>query len=89
MVEVTDDIGTVANRYRYDPYGNLTAKVETLTNPFTFVGAYGVRAEEDGLFDMRARRYDPGTGRFLSEDGARLLDDENLSITSRMHPLPE
>jgi len=32
------------------------------------VGEYGVMEEKDGLYYMRARYYDAGTGRFISED---------------------
>jgi len=36
--------------------------------PFKFVGQYGVMAETDGFYYMRARYYDPEVGRFISED---------------------
>ena len=67
-VEVTGPDGGVANSYFYDPFGGMLSTVETIPNPFRFVGRQGVMAEPTGLLNMRARRYDPGLGRFTSED---------------------
>lgn len=37
VVALTDAQGNVANRYAYDPYGNLTENDTTLENPFEYV----------------------------------------------------
>ena len=66
---LTDGSGAVSDGYAYDPYGNLLSQTGTSDQPFTYVGAYGVRREPAGnLYRMRARCYDPGTARFLSRD---------------------
>jgi len=39
-----------------------------VAQPFTYVGQYGVMAESYGYYYMRARYYDSGSGRFVSED---------------------
>ena len=39
-----------------------------LSQPFKYVGQYGVMAEDNGFYYMRARYYDPKVGRFISED---------------------
>jgi RHS repeat-associated protein len=44
--------------------------VEAVTQPFKYVGQYGVMVEPNGLYYMRARYYDPSLGRFISEDPA-------------------
>jgi len=66
---LTDGAGGVSDAYAYDPYGNLLDHSGTSDQPFTYVGAYGVRYEPvGGLYDMRARFYDPATARFLTRD---------------------
>jgi RHS repeat-associated protein len=65
---VTDMTQAVANSYAYDPFGTVLSRQETVAQPFKFVGQYGVMAEPNGLYYMRARYYDPAVGRFISED---------------------
>jgi len=38
------------------------------TQPFKFVGQYGVMTELNGFYYMRARYYDLEVGRFISEN---------------------
>jgi RHS repeat-associated protein len=65
VTALTDSTGAVTGRYRYDSFGNPAAG-----NPgedrYTFTGQSYDRAT--GLYDLRARQYDPATGRFLSPD---------------------
>ena len=58
----------VVNSYAYEPFGAILSQQETISQPFKFVGQYGVMAEPNGLYYMRARYYDPSVGRFISED---------------------
>jgi RHS repeat-associated protein len=67
-VAITDMSESVVNSYAYDAFGQVLAQEETIVQPFKFVGRYGVMAEPNGLYYMRARYYDPGVGRFISED---------------------
>jgi RHS repeat-associated protein len=69
-VAVTDASRTVVNKYAYDSFGNITGQEEAigLSQPFKYVGQYGVMAEPNGFYYMRARYYDPRVGRFISED---------------------
>jgi len=69
-VAMTDGSQAVVNRYAYTPYGQIVGKVEApgLSQPFQYVGQYGVMAEPNGFYYMRARYYDPEVGRFVSED---------------------
>ena len=46
----------------------MLSQVEGISNPFKFVGAFGVMDEGNGLLYMGARYYDPATGRFISKD---------------------
>lgn len=66
---LTDGGGNVTDSYAYTPYGQMLAHNGTSDQPFTFVGAYGVRQEGDtDLYQMRARYYDPRTIQFLTRD---------------------
>ncbi len=68
VIAMTDAAQNIVNSYNYDEYGRITDKMETHYNPFRYVGMHGVMFETDQLTFMRARYYDPTTGRFLSED---------------------
>jgi RHS repeat-associated protein len=66
---LTDAGGAVTDAYAYDPYGRLLSRTGASPQPFTFVGAWGVRQEgAAGLYQMGARYYDAVTGRFLSPE---------------------
>ena len=60
--------GDYLNQYSYLPFGGSLSERETVTNPFEFVGQFGVMEENNGLDFMRARFYDSDTGRFVSDD---------------------
>ncbi len=76
--EITGDGGAVVNAYDYDVFGAIRASQEGWSNHFTFVGREGVMAGPAGLFDMRARFYDPTLGRFTSADPRGLAGGLNL-----------
>src|SRR5205823_3414867 len=54
---------------------NLTAPTASLVNPFQYTARES--DTETGLYDYRARYYDPGTGRVLNEDPARFAGGKN------------
>jgi RHS repeat-associated protein len=58
----------MVNKYAYDEFGNVLNSQEAVTNPFKYVGQFGVMDEGNGLLHMRARYYDTGVGRFISKD---------------------
>jgi len=68
IVAITKSDQAVTHKYSYDPFGNILSKNEADSNPFKYVGAYGVMDDGNGLYFMRARYYDPKLGRFISED---------------------
>jgi RHS repeat-associated protein len=67
-IAVTDSTQNIVNKYAYTPFGGIANQQEAVAQPFKFVGQYGVMAEPNGLYYMRARYYDPSIGRFISED---------------------
>ncbi|RLB64717.1 MAG: hypothetical protein DRI90_03925, partial [Deltaproteobacteria bacterium] len=85
---VTDGAGAVRTAYAYTPFGLVAEEPACLLdNPFTFVGAYGVTDEGQGVYRMGARYYDALLGRFLSPDPLGLADDVNLYRYGRDNPL--
>jgi RHS repeat-associated protein len=63
---LTDNNGAIVVEYDYDAYGNLTRKVGDADNNYLFAGEQFDDAV-DGYY-LRARYYDPATGRFASTD---------------------
>jgi RHS repeat-associated protein len=61
--------GSVTDAYAYTPYGVLLGHMGTSSQPFTYVGRYGVRAEPTAsLSHMRARYLAPEKATFISRD---------------------
>ena len=67
VVMMTDPSGNVVNQYSYLPFGEVDVEKEQIENVFTFTGRPVNTVT--GLYDLRTRFYQPGTGRFISEDG--------------------
>jgi RHS repeat-associated protein len=70
-VELSDDRSASAGSYRYSPYGEdlpsgAASNSEADSNPIRFSGQY--LDQDSGLYYMRAREYDPASGRFLEVD---------------------
>jgi RHS repeat-associated protein len=72
VAELSDAGGTSVESYRYSPYGEAYAPGNSAeassrsSNPIRFTGQY-LDSESD-LYNMRARQYQPETGRFLETD---------------------
>jgi len=73
VVQRVDNAGNVIHTYRYDAFGNQLNGSETNTNPFRFAGEY--YDGETGFIYLRARFYNPLTGRMLSEDPHWTIDN--------------
>lgn len=61
----TNANGSKGSSSNYDPYGNVYA-ASGLTQPFQFQKQW--QDSESNLLYLRARYYDPSTGRFMSKD---------------------
>ena len=68
VVQIVNTSGNIVNSYDYDIWGNFLEKTETTDNPFTYFGQ--TYDETTGLYYLRARYYDPATGRFTQQDPA-------------------
>ncbi len=86
-IAITDSTGAIVNKYAYDEFGNVLKSEETITNPFKYVGRFGVMDDGNGLYNMRARYYDPRTGRFISKDPIGLLGGMNPYSYNENNPV--
>jgi RHS repeat-associated protein len=64
-VALADSTGAVATSYGYDPYGVTSQTGAANDNQYQFTGRQN---DGFGLYYYRARYYNPGWGRFVSED---------------------
>ena len=78
---LTDATGVVTDTYEFDAFGNQTESSGTTQNDFRFVGEQ--RDGSLGDYDLRARRYDPSTGRFTSLDPLLIGDVERPTSLHR------
>jgi len=70
VVNLTDASGAKEWSFTYEPYGTVRASTKdnpsAPTNLLRFTGQ--LFDPTTSLYDLRARQYDPGTGRFLEQD---------------------
>ena len=80
---LTDEDGDATDTYIYDAWGNQVTRTGTTANPFRWVGDVGYYwDDETGTFYIRARVYEPVTGRWMSQDPLGLIDGLNLYSAS-------
>jgi RHS repeat-associated protein len=64
--QLTNSAGVVTDEYEYDAFGNSFTRQGTTPNNYLYRGE---QYDSDlGLYYLRARYYNPSTGRFLSRD---------------------
>ncbi|MBW7476087.1 hypothetical protein K0T92_15180 [Paenibacillus oenotherae] len=66
VVETRQGDGSLINSYKYDAFGVEIDSDTADTNPFRYGGQYF--DEETDTYYLRARNYQPGIGRFTTED---------------------
>ncbi len=66
ITSLSNGAGSLAQTYTFDSFGKQTASSGSLTNPFQYAGRE--LDSETALYYMRARYFDPGSGRFINED---------------------
>ncbi|MBU1087114.1 MAG: hypothetical protein KKD05_06300 [Candidatus Omnitrophica bacterium] len=84
VVELTDDTQAVVESYEYDSFGNTTIldanrsplNASAVGNPYMYTSRE--YDSETGLYFYRARYYDAGIGRFISQDPIGYIDSVNL-----------
>ena len=83
VVQRISETGVSAPKYKYDAFGNEKNLVVTDPNPFRYCGEY-YDAELQEIY-LRARSYDPLSGRFTQEDPAH--DGENWYGYANSNPV--
>lgn len=63
---LTNVSGTLIDSYAYSAFGEMLSHTGTTVNPYQYAGQQFDAAT--GLYNLRARYYDPADGRFLSQD---------------------
>ena len=86
VVQLTDENGAVTKSYTYDAFGVEDEPSIYDLNPFRYCGEYYDR--ESGTYYLRARYYNPATGRFTQEDphwnpGNMIYGDNPQKINER------
>jgi RHS repeat-associated protein len=67
---LTTSSGAITDRYTYDAFGNLLSSTGSTINSYRYTGQQFDSLT--GLYDLRARSYDPANGRFTSRDTASI-----------------
>ncbi|MFD0224425.1 polymorphic toxin type 17 domain-containing protein [Streptomyces hirsutus] len=68
-LDVTDSTGKVYQRWTYDAFGSRVLDTQTTGAPASRPGYTGAYVDTTtGYLDLRARQYDPATGRFTRPD---------------------
>ncbi len=83
-VGLADSTGALTTAYTYAPFGDTAASGTPSANPFQFTGREN---DGTGLYYFRARYYDPLRSRFVSEDPAGRIGENNLFAYVRNAPL--
>src|ERR1700694_5360007 len=85
ITSLSNAAGSIANTYTYDSFGKPTASTGSLVNPFQYTARES--DTETGLYYYRARYYDPGAGRFLTEDPVHFGAGVNFYEYGRNSPV--
>lgn len=78
VVNLTDATGAITKSYTYDAFGVEKNIDDSDTNAFRYCGEY--YDSESGTIYLRARYYDPSTGRFISRDSYAGKNSDPLSL---------
>ncbi len=86
--QLTDFSNNVVAEYVYDAWGDVLASTDATGNVYGFTGKQQF-GEAAGLIFLRARYYNPGTGKFISKDpsGFRYRGVGNLYVYCSNNPV--
>jgi RHS repeat-associated protein len=79
-IALTDQNGAATDTFQYAPYGELVNRTGSTDTPFLYNGQDGVMTDENGLYYMRARYYNPDIKRFINLDVLLGSIDEGQSL---------
>jgi len=78
VVQTVSETGVIENQYDYDIFGNPTLSIEQYSCAIRYTGEY--LDTETSMYYLRARYYNPGVGRFITEDSYWGEDNSPLSL---------
>jgi len=79
--QLTDDTETVTDSYTYNAWGETIKQSGTTTNPFRWIGNVGYYFDEETQgYYVRARYYQPQSGRWMTQDPLGFVDGSNLYL---------
>lgn len=80
-VALTDNDGKISDSYAYDAYGKINVISGSTPNPYKYNGRDGVITDDNGLYYMRARFYNPEIKRFANQDIVigSIMEDQTLN----------
>jgi RHS repeat-associated protein len=65
---LTSDTGEQVAAYAYGTFGEVADSDEDWSQPFHYLGKFGIMDDGNGLYHARARYWNPHLGRFISQD---------------------
>jgi len=77
--------GTVLQTLTYDPFGNIISQSSSNNNQLHYTGRE--QDPDTGLYNYRARIYDPTTGRFVTEDPKHFAAGVNFYVYVQNNPI--
>jgi RHS repeat-associated protein len=83
-VALSDATGTTQTEYTYDPFEATSSSGTSSANPSQYAGREN---DGTGLYYYRARYYNPGLGRFISEDPIGFASGTNFYVYANDNPL--
>jgi RHS repeat-associated protein len=86
-VALTDTFQNVTDSYAYGPFGEVLATGGASSNPFRYLGRYGVADDGNGSLQIRARYYLPGAGRFITKDPADASDTGGQGLNKYVYAM--
>ncbi len=75
---LTDSSGSVTDTYTYDAFGNLVDSTGSTINPYLYTGEH--YDSNLGMYYLRARHYNPTTGRFVTMDTFPGFEQSPISL---------
>jgi RHS repeat-associated protein len=85
VIGLVDGANQLVNEYRYNPWGEPELVTEGVPQPLRFTAREWDATA--GLYQVRARWYDPQTGRFVSEDPIGLAGGINPYVYAANNPV--
>jgi len=87
VLALTDETGSVTDRFAYSPYGQVLGRTGTTDTPYQWLGGIAVRNEGGGFYFMLNRYYSTDMRRFISTDPMGIDGGVNLYAYAGLNPI--